>query len=135
LISATSSSFFFLNTSSSAFNDFKQYLNIKNPAVQVTGKLVIEERELDDGDISRTPKILLSQIKLLEESKKIYRIVINLTKQDNLEQLKTIVTESPGEVLVDLEYESVVFHTNYRILQDSNLLKILGKSYHYEAFY
>jgi DNA polymerase III alpha subunit len=118
-----------------AFNDFKPYLNMKNPAVQITGKLVIEERELDDGEVSKTPKILLSQIKLLEESEKIYKIVINLTKQDNLEELKTIITENPGEILLDLEYEAVVFHTNYKILQDSNLLKVLGKSYHYETFY
>jgi hypothetical protein len=71
----------------------------------------------------------------LEESEKIYKIVINLTKKDDLNNLKTIITENPGDVLVDLEYEAVVFGTNYKILQDSNLLKILSKSYHYETYY
>lgn len=118
-----------------AFNDFKPYLQMKNPAVQITGKLVIEERELDDGETSKTLKVLLSQIKPLEESEKIYKIVVSLTKQDDFKKLKTLIVENPGDVLVDLEYESVIFGTSYKILQDSNLLKVLGKSYHYETYY
>ena len=118
-----------------AFDSFKPYLSMKNPAVQITGKLNIEERELDDGEVSRTAKVMLNQIKLLEESEKIHKIVINLTKKDDLNNLKKIITENPGDVLIDLEYESVVFGTSYKILQDSNLLKVLSKSYHYETHY
>lgn len=118
-----------------SFELFKPFISMKNPAVQITGKLNIEERELDDGEISRTAKVMLNQIKLLEESEKIHKITINLTRKDDLNNLKKIILENPGDVLVELEYEAVVFGTNYKIIQDSNLLKLLSKSYHYETCY
>ena len=116
------------------FHDFKEYLGIKNPAVQISGKLDIQEREMDDGEVIKTPKIVLNSIRSLEESKKIDKIVLNLTAQDDLHGIKGLLTNHPGDIKIVLEYELVQFKVDYSLIQDTEILKKLGNLCHYETY-
>ena len=116
-----------------AFDQFKPYLSRKNPAVLITGRLTIEEREIEDGDPIRTPKIILNKITDLEESKRIEAITINLTKNDNMESIRNLLTNNPGEIKISIEFERVVFETSATLIQDRDILRELGALCHFET--
>lgn len=118
-----------------AFDQFKPFLNLKNPAVQIGGKLDIQERELEDGEVIKTPKIILNKISRLEEASKISSINISLTKQDvpKLGAIHKLLTNNPGDIKINLEFRSVKFEIPLTLLQDQGVLRELGALCHYET--
>lgn len=111
----------------------RQYISRKNPAVLITGKLAIEERELDEGESIKIPKIILSKISDLEESKKIKCITISLTKKDDLQAIHNLLTNNPGEIKISIEFERAAFNTNITLAQDRDVLRKLGALCHFET--
>lgn len=115
------------------FEQYKYYLNKKNPAVLISGRLNIEERDLDDGEVIRIPKIVLNKIQDLEESQTIDMININLTKKDNIKAIYDLLTANPGDIKISIEFEGVLFNTTLTYIQDRSLLTELSKLCHFET--
>lgn len=116
-----------------AVNDFRPFLNKKTPAIQITGRLDIQEREMDEGEIIRTPKVMLNKITSLEETEKIEHVTIHLTKRDNLQGIYNLLKENPGDIKVSLEFEQVVFGTAFTLNQERDVLRQLNHLCHFES--
>lgn len=78
-----------------------------NAIVEVSGKLELEESEGPEGEVIYNPKILMYKIKPLEKIGKINRLVISITKNDNLESINKKLNEYPGDIPVFLEYNNL----------------------------
>ena len=116
-----------------SFNDFRPFLNKKTPAIQITGRLDIQEREMDDGEIIKTPKVMLSKITSLEETEKIQQITIHLTRRDDIQKIYNLLKENPGDIKISLEFEQVVFKTAFTLNQDRDVLRQLNHLCHFES--
>lgn len=116
-----------------AFNEFKPFINRKNPAIQITGRLDIQEREIDDGEIIKTPKVILNKITSLEETEKIKGLTINLTRRDNIQNIYNLLVNNPGDIKVSLEFEHMLFQTSFTLNQERDVLRQLNTLCHYES--
>lgn len=115
-----------------SYEQNKRFLQGKNTPVLVNGRLSIEIREMDDGTEIRIPKIVLNKISELEESERIQKLTLSLTKNDDIYKIKKLLDNYPGEIKIDLEYEHILFQTDMTLRQDRSVLIELSSLCHYE---
>ena len=93
---------------SKTYEQYKNFLN-QNALIEISGKLELkeEEKETEEGiELVYIPKILMYKIKPLEKIGKINKLVITLTKNDDLELIEKTISKHPGEIPITLQYSS-----------------------------
>lgn len=103
-------------------------LLVKNAVVEISGKLELEENEIEEAGEIKTvynPKILMYKIKPLAKMGKINHLYITVTKRDELDKINKVLNDYPGEIPVSLEYQNFQLDLKKGFAQSTKAISVL----------
>jgi DNA polymerase-3 subunit alpha len=116
------------------YKQYAEYFEQKNTVIELTGKLERQVREYNGEEIVRN-KIILTKLKPMEHARKLEKIALCVMDGDNLNQIKEVLDENPGDVPVEIEYAFSKMKTPIKVDQTKNFLMDLEAMCNIKRYY
>ena len=98
-----------------------EHLFVKNNLIELSGKLEIDELDVND-EVVKEPKILLYKVKPLDKMAKVKKITCFLSDPKMFNEVKHTIELNPGDIPLEIVYQNFSFQVKTGFSQGTDAL-------------